>query len=307
MAKPDEATITQWAPLDGVGRLRLSTGEEVRFGASACPFPPSVGLVVQVLALSPHPLGGQRATAIGARPDVDALFDAAGPLPGLLETAAFVEFTDAVGLLGVVLREPLVTREALRAWLARFGARVDFTDPRCPLIELEGVKYRAWRCMGELAGGRGVMTFAAQGPFSLEKERELALAGVSLGHAPRVEAFAGLQTLARYVAQCSAAEVAVIAHQARGFLATPEAWVGRLQAERLEAWVWQTTSRGGDLVMSGFRALQLPDLFCKAQVSEALLVAGRAMVALGRRPQPGETLGALVVRSSDDAWVGLES
>ena len=306
MAKPVEATVTQWAPLDGVGRLKLITGEEVRFGASACPFPPSVGLLVEVLSLAPHPLGGQRATAIGLRADADALFDAAAPLPGQLESAAFVELTDEVGLLGVVLREPLTTREELRSWFQRFGASVDFTDPRTPLVHLEGMPYRAWRCMGALAGGRGVITFAAHTPFFLEKERELALAGVEFGHTPRVDALAAHQPLARFVGQSLAAEHAVIAHQARGFLATPEAWLARQRTDPLDAWVWQTTSRGGDLVMSGFRALQLPDLFCRVQRPEALHAAARALVGLGRRPLVGEQLGPLSVRSSDPAWVGLE-
>ena len=308
MTTPIEATVTQWAAGDGVGRLKLSTGEDVRFGASACPFPPTVGLVVQVLALGPHPLGGRRATAIElpAGANVDALFDAAGAAPGLLANDSFIELTDDVGLLGVVLKEPLTTREQLRRWLERFDATVDFSDPRATVVTLEGTPYRVWRCMGELAGGRGVMTFARHEPFSLEKLREQALASVSLGHRARVEALTHHEALARYVSRCAPGEVAVIAHQARGFLAEPAAWVARRQQEPLDGWVWQTRSRGGDLVMSGFRALELPDVFWSGGDSpERLHAAACALVELGRRPNPGESLGPLTVNTSDDAWVGF--
>jgi hypothetical protein len=302
---PITATITEWTALDGVGRLTLEHGELIRFGASACPFPPHVGLTVQVLGLAPHPLGGQRATAIALPPDADALFDAAAPAPGLLETPAFIEVTDGVGLLGLVLREPPTTRAQLRGWFERFGASVDFSNPRALVVRLEGAPYRVYRVVGELAGGRGVFSFALHGPFSLQQERALALAGVALGQASRVEALAGLQGLARFVAACAPTEVAVIAHQAPGFLATAEAWLSRQLREPLDAWVWQTRSPGGDLVMTGFRALQLPDLFTSTGTSAQLHAAGRALVTLGRTPAPGEALGPLTVRSSDHEWVGL--
>jgi hypothetical protein len=142
-------------------------------------------------------------------------------------------------------------------------------------------------------------------PFSLQKERELSLAGVALGHAPGVGALAAHQRLARYVERCAPTEVAVIAHQARGFLAEPAAWVARQRHDPMDAWVWQTTSRGGDLVMSGFRALELPDLFWSGPSPEPLHAAARALVTLGRRPEPGQALGPLVVRSSDNEWVAL--
>jgi hypothetical protein len=61
---PFRATITSMTP-DGVGLLTLSDGQTLRFGASACQgFRPAMGLEVEVLALSPHPLGGDRPSAM---------------------------------------------------------------------------------------------------------------------------------------------------------------------------------------------------------------------------------------------------
>jgi hypothetical protein len=57
---PFRATISSMTP-DGVGTITLSDGQTMRFGASACQgFRPAMGLEVEVLALSPHPLGGER-------------------------------------------------------------------------------------------------------------------------------------------------------------------------------------------------------------------------------------------------------
>ena len=122
---PLDAVFVSWSNADGIGALRLSTGELLRVGMSACGFVPQVGLQVQVLEAAPHPLGGRKATRVGlpAGTDADALLDAAHPLPGLQGGAAalnrFIEETDGVGLLGVVLRAPLSGRVALRRWLGR--------------------------------------------------------------------------------------------------------------------------------------------------------------------------------------------
>lgn len=65
---PIEGVITSWQPDDSIGRIKLSNGEEVRFGHSACVnIPrPTVGTKVWVLELAPHPLGGRRAKVVNA-------------------------------------------------------------------------------------------------------------------------------------------------------------------------------------------------------------------------------------------------
>jgi hypothetical protein len=284
-------TISSWALIDQVGRVRLTSGEEVRFGRTACTFAPSVGLEVEVQGLEPHPLGGQRAIALVlAHPEQgDSLLDAASPLPGTQggpeELQRFSDLTDDVGFLGVVLRTPLTTRAALRAWLARAGLEVDFSDARAPLVRPKGVPYRVLLCASAVAGGEGVFSFAQHGAFSLEEERVQA------------------------VSRAARDEVEVIAHQARGFLVPPAEWTERHHQDPLSAWVKVDATPGRDAIATGFRALLLPDLFLSKGsgpgAAELLMDAGRALVALGRPPAPGEALGRCVVRTADCQWLGL--
>ncbi|MBX3208509.1 MAG: hypothetical protein KF764_25985 [Labilithrix sp.] len=64
---PVRGTITSWLPDDSIGRIRLASGEEIRFGHSACVgLRPSVGVEVWVVEVAPHPLGGLRAKVLNA-------------------------------------------------------------------------------------------------------------------------------------------------------------------------------------------------------------------------------------------------
>jgi hypothetical protein len=64
---PAKGTITSWIPDDSIGRIRLSSGEEIRFGHSACVgLRPSVGVEVWVVEVAPHPLGGLRAKVLNS-------------------------------------------------------------------------------------------------------------------------------------------------------------------------------------------------------------------------------------------------
>ncbi|MDF2695895.1 MAG: hypothetical protein K0S65_4278 [Labilithrix sp.] len=65
---PARGTITSWLPDDSIGRIRLSSGEELRFGHSACVggLRPSVGVEVWVVEVAPHPLGGLRAKVLNS-------------------------------------------------------------------------------------------------------------------------------------------------------------------------------------------------------------------------------------------------
>lgn len=76
---PIEGTITSWQPDDSIGRITLATGEEIRFGHSACVgIRPVVGAKVWVLELAPHPLGGRRAKLVNTTgtPSSDRATDA---------------------------------------------------------------------------------------------------------------------------------------------------------------------------------------------------------------------------------------
>ena len=64
---PVRGTITSWLPEDSIGRIRLSSGEEIRFGHSACVgLRPAVGAEVWVVEVAPHPLGGLRAKVLNS-------------------------------------------------------------------------------------------------------------------------------------------------------------------------------------------------------------------------------------------------
>ncbi|HEU5058471.1 MAG TPA: hypothetical protein VFU21_18190 [Kofleriaceae bacterium] len=65
MAKPLEGTIVAYTISDGVGRIELDDGEELRFSLRAMKgVVPAVGVRVKVGATEPYPLGGRRALDI---------------------------------------------------------------------------------------------------------------------------------------------------------------------------------------------------------------------------------------------------
>jgi len=66
VAKPLEGTIVAYAISDGVGRIQLDDGEELRFSLKALKgVVPAVGVRVLIGATEPYPLGGRRALDIG--------------------------------------------------------------------------------------------------------------------------------------------------------------------------------------------------------------------------------------------------
>lgn len=68
---PIRGTITSWQPDDSIGRIRLTSGEEIRFGHSACVgLRPSIGAEVWVVEVAPHPLGGLRAKVLNSTGEV---------------------------------------------------------------------------------------------------------------------------------------------------------------------------------------------------------------------------------------------
>ena len=67
LALPARGTITSWIPDDSIGRIRVASGEEIRFGHSACVnVSPVLGAEVWVMEVVPHPLGGFRAKVVNA-------------------------------------------------------------------------------------------------------------------------------------------------------------------------------------------------------------------------------------------------
>jgi hypothetical protein len=65
-----KGTIVVYSLTDGVGRIRLDDGEELRFSRRAMQgIVPAVGLRVAIGATEPYPLGGRRALLISLAQD----------------------------------------------------------------------------------------------------------------------------------------------------------------------------------------------------------------------------------------------
>jgi hypothetical protein len=63
--KPESGTIESYDVADNLGEIRLTNGAILRFGKTACKdFEPAIGVKVQVVAVGPHPRGGQRAESV---------------------------------------------------------------------------------------------------------------------------------------------------------------------------------------------------------------------------------------------------
>lgn len=150
---PIRGTITNWQPDDSIGRIRLSSGEEIRFGHSACVgLRPALGAEVWVVEVAPHPLGGLRAKVLNAtgavmpdrataalaahrereklRPAVDAEVEAikAECNRTLSERAQPWDVARASGAPGIVLIEALrarLTREEAADVIGRIAGIVD--------------------------------------------------------------------------------------------------------------------------------------------------------------------------------------
>lgn len=72
MAKPLEGTIVAYAITDGVGRIQLDDGEELRFSLrSLRGVVPAIGVRVAVGGTEPYPLGGRRAVDVTLADDTD--------------------------------------------------------------------------------------------------------------------------------------------------------------------------------------------------------------------------------------------
>jgi hypothetical protein len=62
---PDHGTLIAWSQADGVGKILLDAGDEVRVGQTAFRhLQPTVGHRWEVVDAEPHPLGGRRATRV---------------------------------------------------------------------------------------------------------------------------------------------------------------------------------------------------------------------------------------------------
>ena len=72
MAKALQGTIVAYAITDGIGRIQLDDGEELRFSLrSLSGVVPAIGVRVAVGATEPYPLGGRRALDVTLADETD--------------------------------------------------------------------------------------------------------------------------------------------------------------------------------------------------------------------------------------------
>lgn len=73
LSTPLHAVITTFDATDQVGTVRLTDGEVIRFGRSACKdFVPSVGMVSYITVVDRHPLGGRKGVALRSAATTEA-------------------------------------------------------------------------------------------------------------------------------------------------------------------------------------------------------------------------------------------
>lgn len=169
---PARGTVASYRVTDAVGVLELESGEQVRFGRSACrDFEPVVGVRVILREGADGPVGW-RAQAVDLDP-TDTTYDARLAdlyrQSGLGDRFSPVEQAAAearqLGLLTILLKDPLPEGTvALAEWAAKRGF------PRA------GISATVARDLGFSAGGAPLLTYIGRGPIGRE--------GLDLGGLP---------------------------------------------------------------------------------------------------------------------------
>lgn len=131
-ALPQNATLTQFSLVDGVGRARLDDGTELRIGISALgKIQPIVGTKLHVLGVAPHPLGGFKVSRVELSEGVDAKSKEAFAAAAIHARFA-ADPPNAAHLLEKLAPELLTSRErdALEAFRARRRAEAEMANER---------------------------------------------------------------------------------------------------------------------------------------------------------------------------------
>ncbi len=109
---PAQGEITSFDAADGIGRITLDGGTQIRFGHSACKgFEPILSARVEVISVGSHPLGGHRATKVvpasGTVAELDQLHDQRANQHGLGDAshAEAVASACSLGTVTILLRK----------------------------------------------------------------------------------------------------------------------------------------------------------------------------------------------------------
>ncbi|MGC4118814.1 MAG: suppressor of fused domain protein [Myxococcales bacterium] len=168
---PFPAKITSFVPTDGLGTLAAENQAPIKFGKSGCRgFEPAVGLAVEVVAVSPSPLGGWKATEVKLKSDAatyDALLakrDAAlgierKPLNPVEEAAAA---SQVLGWVIVLLAEAPPRRPgAFSEWAQRMG------------LEAAGIRVNTEGGFHLGIGRHDAIAYIGEGPFPRNRLAQL--------------------------------------------------------------------------------------------------------------------------------------
>jgi hypothetical protein len=162
---PSGARVETYDAADGVGTLRLDSGESLRFGRSACPgFEPVVEARVVVTAVAPHPRGGLRAKSVSLDP-TDTSYDRLlaqrdaklGLRPNAGTSDEAVAACRALGWITVLMKEEIPDGpQAMRAWLLQFG------------LAAAGIEASTDAGLGFQVGHQDVTVYVGREPFPRE-------------------------------------------------------------------------------------------------------------------------------------------
>lgn len=163
MPVPFGAEVETYDAADGVGLLRLDSGERVRFGRSSCKgFEPVAEARVIVTEVAPHPRGGLRAKNVSLDPEdteYDRLLATHDSELGRARSTADdgVGASRMLGWITILLNEPVPDGpQARRAWLNQFD------------LAAEGISATTEAGLNFNVEGQNVTAYVGRLPFPRE-------------------------------------------------------------------------------------------------------------------------------------------
>jgi hypothetical protein len=326
---PGPGEIVSFDPSDGIGRIRQTSGVELRFGRSACRgFEPIASAKVVVRAIEAHPLGGWRATEVtlagGEQARVDAMLDArdragAGEMP----FGAAVATASSIGSITVLLRDvPEPGRSGAKALLRAAAQSLGMTLEFAPAPQLTTARGTLIQvAIGHAPFPRGDMDLHRVGADFDPGAAFVTLAYGLPGFTLRARAIVGgalpdpwapggdLRALTAVAAQLVEEHgVGVVVHRAGNVAFGAEGWLAKLgpledaAARPFGAWI-DLGLRQGMLTSYGMEILELPDVAISIgslgladgdeayqRAHEAVLLACYRMTRENRVLQEGEEL-----------------
>lgn len=166
--KPESGTIESYEVADNLGEIRLASGAILRFGKTACKdFEPAIGVKVHVVAVGPHPRGGQRAESVVLDPagteyaqkvaarDRRAVQPAppppAPPLPKRAIDAELLRRLGSIASVNILVRGGHDPAQLYLAVNLNAQGVVDANRPTVTFrFDVERISSEAWRIMARL-------------------------------------------------------------------------------------------------------------------------------------------------------------